>query len=123
MLVPLGAASFSEALRWGAECFGALRAILHDRGLATGVGDEGGFAPEVSTATEALELMMRAIDRAGLAPGDEVALAMDPAMSELCTDGRYRLQGKEMSADDVVAFWAELLDRFPIVSLEDALAE
>ena len=123
MLMPVGAASFSEALRWGSECFHALRAILHDRGLATGVGDEGGFAPELATGAEALELMMRAIESAGLEPGTEVALAMDPAASEIYRDGLYHLQGTERSTDDMVAFWADLLDRFPIISLEDPLAE
>ncbi len=123
MLMPVGAASFSEALRWGSECFHALRAILHDRGLATGVGDEGGFAPELATGAEALELLMRAIESAGLEPGTEVALAMDPAASEIYRDGLYHLQGTERSTDDMVAFWADLLDRFPIISLEDPLAE
>jgi enolase len=123
MLMPVGAASFSEALRWGSECFHALRAILHDRGLATGVGDEGGFAPELATGAEALELLMRAIESAGLEPGAEVALAMDPAASEIYRDGMSHLQGTERSTDDMVAFWADLLERFPIVSLEDPLAE
>ena len=123
MLMPVGAASFSEALRWGSECFHALRAILHDRGLSTGVGDEGGFAPELATGAEALELLMRAIEAAGLEPGSEMALAMDPAASELYRDGMYHLEGAERSTDDMVAFWGDLLDRFPIVSLEDPLAE
>ena len=123
MLMPVGAASFSEGLRWGAECFHSLHAILKEKGLATGVGDEGGFAPEIGTAAEALELLVTAIEKTGLEPGDEMALAMDPAMSELYHDGAYHLEGKERSADDLAAFWAELLDRFPIVSIEDALAE
>jgi len=124
MLMPVGAASYGEALRWGAECFHALRDLLRERGLATGVGDEGGFAPELATANDALELLLLAIERAGLEPGGEVALAMDPATSELLTeDRRYRLEGKDRSAADLVAFWSELIDRFPIVSLEDGLAE
>ena len=123
MIMPVGAASFSEGLRWGSECFHALRGILHDRGLATGVGDEGGFAPEIATAAEALELLMRAVEAAGLEPGTEMALAMDPAASELYRDGTYRLEGSDRSTDDMVSFWADLLDRFPIVSLEDPLAE
>jgi enolase len=123
MLMPVGAASFSEGLRWGAECFHALHAILKEKGLATGVGDEGGFAPEIATASEALELLVTAIEKAGLEPGEEMALAMDPAMSELYRDGAYHLEGKERSADDLAAYWTELLDRFPIVSIEDALAE
>jgi enolase len=124
MVMPVGAASYGEALRWGAACFHALHDLLRERGLATGVGDEGGFAPELATANEALELLLVAIERAGLEPGEEVALAMDPATSELVTeDGRYRLEGKDRSAEDLVAFWSELIDRFPIVSLEDGLAE
>ena len=124
MLMPLGAASFSEALRWGAECYHALKAILHERGLSTAVGDEGGFAPAVDTAADALQLLVSAITAAGLEPGGEVGLAMDPAMSELQSgDGTYRLEGVDRSADDMIAFWTDLLDRFPIVSLEDGLAQ
>jgi len=124
MLMPVGAASFSEALRWGAETFHALMALLHERGMATAVGDEGGFAPQVANAVDALELLMHAIESVGLEPGTEMALAMDPAMSELVSDdGRYRLEGADRTADDVIAFWSDLLDRFPIVSLEDGLAE
>ena len=108
MVMPVGAASFSEALRWGAECFHALKALLHDEGL--------------STASEALEWLLRAIERAGLRPGDDVALAMDPATSELRTDDdRYRLEGVDRTADDMIGFWGDLVDRFPIVSLEDGL--
>jgi enolase len=123
MVMPVGAASFSEGLRWGTEVFHALKGLLHDKGLATGVGDEGGFAPEISTASEALEWLLRAIEKAGRTPGEEVALAMDPAMSELATDGRYRLEGDDRTADDMIAFWSDLLERFPIVSLEDPLGE
>jgi enolase 1/2/3 len=121
MLMPVGAASFSEALRWGAECFHALKGLLLEKGLATGVGDEGGFAPEIATGAEALEWLLRAIEAAGLVPGDEVALAMDPAMSELRTGEAYRLEGADRSSDDVVAYFADLVGRFPIVSLEDGL--
>jgi enolase len=124
MLMPVGAASFSEGLRWGAECFHALKGILRDKGLSTAVGDEGGFAPQLATGAEALELLLRAIEAAGLEPGGEVALAMDPAVSELATgDGRYRLEGADRTADDMVGFWSGLLDRFPIVSIEDPLGE
>jgi enolase len=124
MVMPVGAASFSEAVRWGAECFHALKAILHDKGLSTAVGDEGGFAPQLSTGAEALELLLRAIETAGLEPGAEVALAMDPATSELAAgEGRYRLEGADRSSEDMIAFWAGLLDRFPIVSIEDPLSE
>ena len=123
MIMPVGAASFSEALRWGAECFHALKAILHERGLATAVGDEGGFAPAVATAAEALQLLVEAIEKAGLTPGPEVALAMDPATSEIYRDGAYQLEGAARSSDDMVAFWTDLVDAFPVVSVEDGLAE
>jgi enolase len=123
MLMPVGAASFSEALRWGAECFHALHDLLHEAGMPTAVGDEGGFAPPVGTADEALGWLLRAIESAGLEPGAEVALAMDPATSEVYRDGRYRIQGADRTSDDMVAFWADLLDRYPIVSIEDGLAE
>jgi enolase len=124
MVMPVGASSFSEALRWGAECFHALKRILHDKGLSTAVGDEGGFAPQIATGAEALELLLQAIESAGFEPGGEVALAMDPATSELATgDGRYHLEGADRTADDMIAFWSGLLDRFPIVSIEDPLGE
>jgi enolase len=124
MLMPIGAASFSEGLRWGVECFHALKGILHDKGLSTAVGDEGGFAPQLATGAEALELLLRAIETAGFEPGGEVALAMDPAISELATgDGRYRLERADRTAEDMIAFWTGLLDRFPIVSIEDPLGE
>jgi enolase len=123
MLAPVGAASFSEALRWGAEIYQALGTALKARHLATGVGDEGGFAPEIATAAEALELLVQAIETAGLEPGDEVALAMDPATSEIYRDGAYRLEGTSRTVDDMIEFWRGLIDRFPIVSLEDGLAE
>ena len=123
MLAPVGAASFSEAVRWCSEIYQALRADLRSKGLSTGVGDEGGFAPELRTAAEALELLAAAIGGAGLEPGDEVALAMDPACSEIYGDGSYHLEGAEQSADDIVRFWSGLLDAFPIVSIEDGLAQ
>jgi enolase len=123
MLAPIGAASFSEAVRWCAEIYQALRSALKGRGLATGVGDEGGFAPQIGTAGEALELMMSAISAVGLEPGDEVALAMDPAASEIYRDGSYRLEGADRSSADMIAFYRGLVDRFPIVSIEDPLAE
>ncbi|MGH2672386.1 MAG: phosphopyruvate hydratase [Actinomycetota bacterium] len=123
MLAPVGAASYGEAVRWCAEIYHALRTILKDKGLSTGVGDEGGFAPEVATAHEALELMSRAIETVGLEVGDEVALAMDPACSEIFRDGVYHLEGMERSSADLIAFWRELVDGFPIVSIEDPLAQ
>jgi enolase len=123
MVVPQGAASWSEAVRWGAECFHALGSLLKEKGLSTGVGDEGGFAPELSTGGEALEVLVRAIEVAGLEPGEEVALAMDPAASEIYRDGSYRLEGHDRSAQDMIGFWRGLLDSYPIVSIEDPLAE
>ena len=123
MLAPVGAASFSEALRWGSEIYHALKGLLRDKGLATGVGDEGGFAPQIGTASEALEFLVRAIEKTGLEAGDEVALAMDPATSELYRDGTYRLEGADRTGDEMVAFYRGLLDSFPVVSIEDGLAE
>ena len=123
MLMPVGAASFFEALRWGVECFHALRDLLHEAGMSTAVGDEGGFAPDVATADEALGFLMRAIELVGLEPGTEMAIALDPAASEFFKDARYHLEGADRTADDMVTFWSDLLDRFPIVSLEDPLAE
>jgi enolase len=123
MLMPVGAASFSEALRWGVECFHALRDLLHEAGMSTAVGDEGGFAPGVATAEESLGFLMRAIDQVGLEPGTEMGIALDPAASEFYKDARYHLEGADRTADDMTAFWSDLLDRFPIVSLEDPLAE
>jgi enolase len=123
MLMPTGAASFSEAVRWGSECFHALKSLLSEKGLSTGVGDEGGFAPEIASAAEALEWLVRAIEAAGLTPGEDMSLAMDPAASEFYRDGAYQLEGSARSAEDMVAFWSGLLDRFPVVSIEDPLAE
>ncbi len=122
-LAPHGAASFSEAVRWGAEIFHALQRELKDKGMASGVGDEGGFAPPIATAREALDLMTGAIEGAGLRVGEEVSFALDPAASEFFDDGAYRLEGKDRSASDMVAIWTELVDAYPIVSLEDPLAE
>jgi enolase len=123
MLVPVGAASFAEGLRWGSECFHALHALLKDKGLATAVGDEGGFAPALSTGAEACELLLQAIEVVGLEPGAEMAIALDPATSELYRDGAYHLEGSARSTEDMIAYWRGLLDRFPIVSIEDACAE
>ena len=123
MLAPVGAASWSEALQWGAEVFHALASGLKQKGFSTGVGDEGGFAPDIGTACAALELMVVAIEAAGLEPGTEMALAMDPAASEIFRDGGYRLEGQDRSSADMVAFYRGLLDSFPIVSIEDGLSE
>jgi enolase len=123
MLVPLGAASYSEALQWGAETFHALHANLKAAGMSTGVGDEGGFAPEVATASEVLSLLTDAVRAAGLEPGSEVAFAIDVAASELYRDGVYRLEERDRSSKELIEFYAGLIDEFPIVSLEDPLAE
>jgi enolase len=123
MLVPIGAASFAEAIRWGAETFHALKAILASKGLATGVGDEGGFAPAIDTAGQALELLVQAIEAAGLEPGDEVGLALDAAASEIFRDDAYHLEGRPRTASDMIAFYTRLVDDYPIISIEDPLAE
>jgi enolase len=123
MLAPVGAASFSEALRWGTEVFHALKSDLLGRGLSTGVGDEGGYAPDLPGTAAALETLVRAIEAAGLDPGAEVALALDVAASELYEGGRYRMEGTERGPDEMAAAYQDLLGAFPIVSIEDPLAE
>jgi enolase len=123
MLAPHGAASFSEGLRWGVEIFHALAAELKAKGKSSGVGDEGGFAPPIATAREALDLLTGAMASVGLTAGDEVSFAMDPAASEFSVDGAYRLEGRDRSSADMVAYWQELVGEYPIVSLEDPLAE
>jgi len=121
MVVPAGAGSFAEALRIGAEVFHALKALLHERGLATGVGDEGGFAPDLEASEAAIEVVLEAADRAG--HRDAVAVALDPAATELYDDGRYRFEGRELDGPGMAGFVADLAERFPIVSVEDGLAE
>ena len=123
MLAPVGAASFSEALRWGAEVYQALKATLRQRKLSTGVGDEGGFAPQVGSAAQALELLVSAIGATGLEAGKDVALAVDAASSEFFRDGAYHVEGMSLDADGMVGYYGNLLDAFPVVSLEDPLAE
>ncbi|MFM7719408.1 MAG: phosphopyruvate hydratase [Actinomycetota bacterium] len=123
MLAPVGAASFSEALRWGAEIYQALKATLRERKLSTGVGDEGGFAPQVGGAARALELLVAAITAAGLEPGRDVALALDAAASEFLRDGAYHLEGRSLDVDGMVGYYRDLLDGFPVVSIEDPLGE
>ncbi|HHV57408.1 MAG TPA: phosphopyruvate hydratase [Firmicutes bacterium] len=125
MVVPAGAPSFAEALRLGAEVFHSLKKVLKERGLATGQGDEGGFAPDLKSNEEALELLVEAITKAGLKPGEDVYLAIDAAASELYRDGRYVLagEGKTLTASELVDFYARLAERYPIISLEDGLAE
>jgi enolase len=125
MAIPIGAVSFSEALRWGAETYQALAKVLNDRGLLSGVGDEGGFAPNLDSNEEAVALLVEAIERAGRTPGDEVAIALDPAASELFRDGSYNLasEGRQLSPPEMVEYYVNLCARFPIVSLEDGMAE
>jgi enolase len=126
MLVPAGAENFATALRMGAECFHTLREILREKGLATGVGDEGGFAPPLGSNTEALDLLVLAIERAGYRPGEDLFLALDPAASEFAeAGGRYRLTRERAvrSSEEMVAFYESLCDRYPIVSIEDGLGE
>jgi enolase len=125
MLAPVGAASFSEALRWGAETYHALRDLLHDRGLATGLGDEGGFAPNLPSSEDAVKLLLAAIEAAGYRAGEEIAIALDPAATEFFTDGRYALtrEGASYSPAEWADWLAALADRYPIVSIEDGMAE
>jgi enolase len=121
MLVPAGASSFSEALRVGAETFHALRGVLHERGLSTGVGDEGGFAPDLASSEEAIEAILEAASRAG--HRDRVAIALDPASTEFYADGVYRFEGREADGAAMSDFYASLAERFPLVSIEDGVAE
>jgi enolase len=125
MVVPAGAPSFREGLRMGVEVFHALRRLLHERGLATGVGDEGGFAPSLTSNEDAVELILRAIEAAGYRPGEDAFIALDPASTELYEDGAYRLakEGRTLSSEQFVDFYASWLKKYPIVSLEDPLAE
>jgi enolase len=123
MIVPIGAATFSEALRWGAETYHALKSVIKQRGLSTGVGDEGGFAPDLEHNRAALDLIIDAIGKAGFTPGQDVALAIDAAASEFYADGAYNFEGKPQTSGEMTAIYADWLDAYPIVSLEDPLAE
>ena len=125
MIVPCGAQTFSECLRVGAEVFHALKRTLHERGLATAVGDEGGFAPDLSSNEEALRMLVAGIEAAGYRPGEDVAIAVDPAASELYRDGAYVLEheGRTLGATELAAYWADLAARYPIVSIEDGMDE
>jgi enolase len=123
MIAPIGATTFSEALRMGAEVYHALKAVLKGRGLATGLGDEGGFAPDLPANREALDLILEAIGKAGYTPGRDVALALDVAATEFLADGSYRFEGGTRSADEMTAYYDELVGTYPIVSIEDPLAE
>ncbi|MGZ6963951.1 MAG: phosphopyruvate hydratase [Acidimicrobiia bacterium] len=125
MLAPVGAASFNEAMRMGAETYHTLKRILHDRGLSTAVGDEGGFAPDLPSNEEAVKLLVAAIESAGYTPGEDIAIALDPASTEFFVDGRYRLvgEGRELSSAELAGYFGDLCSRYPIVSIEDGMAE
>jgi enolase len=125
MIVPAGAPSFSDALRTGTEVFHALKRTLHDRGLGGGVGDEGGFAPNLGSNEEALQMLVAGIEAAGYTPGEDIAIALDPATSELFEGGVYDLEheGRKLSAAELAAYWAELAGKYPILSIEDGMDE
>ena len=125
MIMPVGASSFSEALRWGTETYHVLKQVLADRGLSTAVGDEGGFAPNLSSNEEAIKVLVEAIERAGHRPGKDIAIALDPAMSELFRDGKYHLtgEGKVLTSQELSVWWTTLVNNYPIVSVEDAMSE
>jgi enolase len=125
MIFPVGAPTFSEALRWGSEVFHRLKGVLHDKGYATAVGDEGGFAPNLGSNREALELILSAVERAGYRPGEDICIALDPASSEFYQDGVYDLAGEGVrkSSEEMIAYWEDWVASYPIPSLEDGLAE
>jgi enolase len=125
MVMPTGASTFREGLRWGVEVYHSLKKILHDRGYDTGVGDEGGFAPSLKSNEQALEVILEAIEKAGYAPGKDLRIALDPATSELYQDGKYVLakEGRSLTTEEMVAFWENWVRQYPIISLEDGLAE
>jgi enolase len=123
MIVPVGAPSYGEALRWGTETYHVLKTLLHERGLSTALGDEGGFAPNLSSNEEAVQVLVEAIERGGRTPGDDIAIALDAASSEFYKDGAYHLDDKALPAGDFVAYLVDLCDRYPIVSIEDGMAE
>ena len=125
MIMPIGAPSFREALRWGTETYYQIKKILQSRGLSTAVGDEGGFAPNLATNEDAIKILLEGITASGFTPGTDIAIALDPAMSEIYKDGRYHLAGeaKVFTSDELVAYWARLVNTYPIVSIEDGMAE
>ena len=123
MVAPIGAKSFKEALRWGTEVYHALKGVLKERGLATGLGDEGGFAPNLDSNRAALDLIMESIERAGYTPGEQVALALDVAATEFFSDGTYQFEGKSLSASELISYYETLVADYPLVSIEDPLSE
>jgi enolase len=125
MIMPVGAPSFSEALRWGTETYHVLKSVIAARGLSTAVGDEGGFAPNLDSNEEAITVLIEAIEQAGFTPGDDIAIALDPAVSEIFEDGAYQLtgEGKVLTPAEMSAYWTRLVDTYPIVSIEDAMDE
>jgi enolase len=125
MVMPLGAPSFSEGLRWGTEIYHVLKTVLKSHGYATLVGDEGGYAPALKSNAEAVEVILEAIEKAGFKPGEDIGIALDPAASEFYEDGVYNLrtEGKKLTSEEMVAFWASWVEQYPIVSIEDGLAE
>jgi enolase len=125
MLAPVGAATFAEAIEWGSRCYHTLKKVIADRRLGTQVGDEGGFAPDLKSNAEAVELLLEAIESTGLTAGEDVALALDPATSELWEEDNYVLasEDRRLSSEEMIAFWSDWLSKYPIVSIEDGLAE
>ena len=126
MIVPVGATSFSEGLRWGVEVFHQLKTVLKKKGFSTNVGDEGGFAPDIQSNEEAIETVLKAIEAAGYKVGEQIAIALDAASSEMFKEGKYKFyksSGKEITSDEMVAYWAEWVNKYPIVSIEDGMAE
>ncbi|MFC4002772.1 phosphopyruvate hydratase [Prauserella oleivorans] len=123
MIAPIGAESFREALRWGAETYHSLKSVLKGRGLSTGLGDEGGFAPSLSNNREALDIIVTAIEKAGYQPGRDIALALDVAATEFFDDGAYTFEGSKRSAEHLIGYYTELADAYPLVSIEDPLSE
>ena len=125
MIMPVGAPSFREALRMGVQTYHVLKQVLHDKGLSTAVGDEGGFAPDLATNEDAIKLLLEAVEAAGYTPGDDIAIALDPAVSELYRDGAYHLEGegKVLSSGELADYWARIADTYPVVSIEDGMEE
>jgi len=123
MIAPIGAKTFSEALQWGAEIYHALKAVLKKRGLATSIGDEGGFAPNLESNRAALDLIVEAINKAGYKPSEQIALAMDVAATEFYKDGKYEFEGSHLTAEEMISYYKSLVDSYPLVSIEDPLSE